>query len=312
MAFALVSTKSNVLSKDPVGIDDPVIYTMTVPVYSWLTNDTIGRLRVSSIITTAILIVLSGDPPRSAFKENLTVSFHFWPIGCSIYVETVTAEVRGDNYLLSHTNSTSSTFNTTTPFVRPPPTSPLERNWADLSDQIYDWDFIRAGPSWLESRILALLNGTTSTSAQKLGTLEADLQSITSVAYSIIFEQIYSSKNSTAVRNSNIITVQGQEPVRLGRVQVNGLQTFVGLVCILVLLACVLISSGLRPMAKQSGDVYLLSGEVLDVMCLMKNSALPQLLNNTGAMPSDTGARRAQAEKLDVVLVHLLYHHLPL
>ena len=150
------------------------------------------------------------------------------------------------------------------------------------------------------------------TSAQKLGALEADLQNITSVAYSIIFEQIYNSKNSTAARNSNIITVLGQEHVPLAKLQVNGLQVFVGLVCVLVLLACVLISSGLRSVAEKPSDVYMLSGEVLDLMCLMKNSALPELLNNTGAAPSDTGARRTQAEKLDVVLVHLLYHHLSL
>ena len=322
IAFVLVSTEDDVLSKDSVGIDDPVIYTMTVPVYSWLTNDTVGRLRVSSIITVVILILLSGNPLKSAFKENLTLSFHFWPIACSIYVETVTAEVRGDNYLLSHTDNTSSIFNTTTPFARPPPTSPLERNWAALMDDIdesdimygyYDMQFgsgLYGTDEWLQNRILALLNGTTSTPAQKLGALEADLQSITSIAYSIVFGQIYNSKNSTVARNSNIITVLGQEHVPLGKLQVNGPQLFVGFVCILVLLACVLISSGLTLVTEESGDVYMLSGEVLDLMCLMKNSALPELLNNTGAAPSNTSTRRAEAEKLDVVLVHLLYHHL--
>ena len=275
-----------------------------------------------SIIIIAALTVLSENPPTTgkAFKENVTVSFHFWPIACSIYVETVTAEVRGDNYLLSHTDNTSSAFNTTTPFVRPPPASPLERNWVFLLDEIYYWDFVPddyhwesqfGTDEWLENRILALLNGTTSTS-QKLGALEADLQSITSVAYSIVFGEIYNSKNSTAARNSDIITVLGQESVPLGKLQVNGLQVFVGLICVIVLLACVLISSGLRLVAEKSGDVYMLSGEVLDVMCLMKNSALPELLNNTGAASSDTGARRAQAEKLDVVLVHLFDHQLSL
>ena len=276
-----------------------------------------------SIVILAVLTVLSENPPPigQMFREYVTVSFHFWPIACSIYVETVTAEVRGDNYLLSHTDNTSSAFNTTTPFVRPPPASPLERNWAYLLDQIYKSDFL-GGQSdwvssygtdeWLENRILALLNGTTLTSAQKLGTLEADLQSITSVAYSIVFEQIYNSKSSAAARNSDIITVLGQEHVLLGKLQVNGLQVFVGLICVIVLLACLLISSGLRLVAEKSGDVYMLSGEVLDVMCLMKNSALPELLNNTGATSSDTGARRVQAEKLDVVLVHLFHHHLSL
>ena len=267
--------------------------------------------------------MLSGHPPIPLLKENLTVSFHFWPIACSIYVETVTAEVRGDNYLLSRTDNTSSAFNTTTPFVRGPPTSPLERNWADLLDQIIDWeatglaDEVRNGTipdgtgtsGWLGDRLMAPFEGTTLTSAQKLDALEADLQSITSIAYSLIFEEIYNSKNPTAAPNSNIITVLGQEDVTLGKLQVNGLQVFVGLVCILVLLACVLISSGLRPVAEKSGDVYMLSAEVVDVMCLMKNSALPELLNNTGPAPSTTSARRAQAELLDVVLVHLLYHH---
>ena len=145
-----------------------------------------------------------------------------------------------------------------------------------------------------------------------LGALEADLQSITSVAYSIIFEQIYNSKNPTVACDSNIVTVLGQEQVPLAKLQVNGLQVFVGLICILVLLACVLISSGFRPVAENPAMcTCLLSGEVLDLMCLMKNSALPELLN-TDVAPSTTGAQRAQAEKLDVVLVHLLYHHLSL
>ena len=176
----------------------------------------------------------------------------------------------------------------------------------------YDGESPYGTDVWLQNRILGLLNGATSTSAQKLGAFEADLQNITSVAYSIIFEQIYNSKNPTAARNSTIITVLGQEHVPLGKLHVNGLQVFVGLVCVLVLLGCVLISSGLRPVAEKSGDVHMLSGGVLDVMCLMKNSALPELLNNIGPAPSNTGARRAQAEKLDVVLVHLFDHHLSL
>ena len=45
ISFALVTTKSNMLSKDPVGIDDPVLRTMTLPVYSWTTNETIGMLK---------------------------------------------------------------------------------------------------------------------------------------------------------------------------------------------------------------------------------------------------------------------------
>jgi hypothetical protein len=154
---------------------------------------------------------------------------------------------------------------------------------------------------WLENRILALLNGTTSSSAQKLDALEADLQTITSMAYSLLFEQIYTSKNSTGSRNANTITVEGQERMPLAKLNVNGLQVFIGLVCILVLLVCVLISSGLRPGAEKSADGYMLSGELLDLMCLMKNSALPELLNNASAEPSNTNARRAKAEKLDVV-----------
>ena len=324
MAFVLISTKNNVLSKDSVGIDDPVIHTTTVPVYSWLGNETIGRL--GSVITIAVLIVLSGHAPKSAFMENVTISFHFWPIACSIYVETVMADVRGDNYLLSYTTNTSNVSNTTTPFVRLPPTSPLERNWASVLDQIYAseiptpgpiwqgsvWQGLYAPSKWLENRILALLKGTTSTSAQKLGALETDLQSITSVAYSLLFEQIYNSGNFTGARYPNVITVLGQERVPLAKLQVNGLQVFVGLICTLVLLACVLISSGLGPVTEESSDVYMLSGEVLDLMCLMKNSALPELLNSTGVAPSNTGARRAKAEKLNVVLVYLPYHHLSL
>lgn len=150
---------------------------------------------------------------------------------------------------------------------------------------------------WLESRILALLNTTTSSSAQKLHALEADLQTITSIAYSFLFEQIYASKNSTA---ANTVTVQGQESISLAKLNINGLQVFIGLACNLVLLVCVLISSGLRPGVEKCADGHMLSGELLDLMYLMKNSALPKLLNNTGAEPYDTVARRAKAEKLDV------------
>lgn len=251
----------------------------------------------------------------TGFRENLTVSFYFWPIACSIAVKTVTSEIRGDNKLFTHSTNATTLLNTTSPYLRAFPTSPLERNWVSVIDSIYnaEADHFGDGTSagqyaparWLEDRLLAHVNDTTSslTTSQKIAAVELELESITSIAYSLLFEQVYSNKSSTGYARSNV-TLPGQARLTMAKLQVHGLQVIIGFICVVLLTVCTLVASHAPLEATRAQDENMLSGEVIDFLCLMKGSSLPELLNDKDHTTTDTDARRRRAENIDVLCVH--------
>lgn len=240
----------------------------------------------------------------TAFRENMTISFYIWPIACNISVDTITAVVRGDNVLSSYLPNSSRPLNITLPSLGPSPTLPLVQNWAHFIDLVYysghygdaAQQFLGqyAPFHWLEDRLMVHINRTTSTTEERIAAIEAELENITSVVYSLLFEQVYSSKNASQLGYSNTV-LQGQYLAPLAKLQVHGLQVAVGFACAVVLLVCTLVATRGEP----SGDVYMLSGNVIDLICLMKNSFLPEMLNVISSPHSQKDKRRLKAEQID-------------
>lgn len=224
-------------------------------------------------------------------------------------LENLTAQVRGDNTLVSYSEpSNDSRPLDSWPFVRAPPSSAYERAWSLLFDEIRadeqvplefshseDYDARR----WLEVQVLRLLNETTSNSTQKISALEAGLQDITSAAYPLVLQQFRA--NGSLVSPDSTADVQGQQQIPMAKLHVNGLQTVLGLLCVIILLLCVMhvaeIRDGLMP--RDGGCV--ITGDVLDFMCLMRGSSLPGLLAEPKQGLLIPDPRRDKAEKIDVV-----------
>lgn len=224
-----------------------------------------------------------------------------------MYLVDLMADVRGDNTLLSgpglfnHSQAVA-----VEPFARPLPSSPYERAWGPLFDEIwfdelFQWATMNVGapgPNWLERQMLRLLDGTTSTSVQKIAALQAGLQSITSFAYPLLIQHLYVSGSLT--RLNATIEVQGQQQVPLAKLHVNGLQTVLGLLCVATLFVCVLYLGGVGGGPPRE-ECYTVVGDVVDFVCLMRGSSLPELFAEPRHDPLTRDTRRDKAEKIDVV-----------
>lgn len=223
-----------------------------------------------------------------------------------MYLEDLTAVVRGDNTLISHSFNDSQAGNLH-PFARSPPSSLYERAWGPLVDEIWSDELATITdivfgyellPSlWLECLVMQSLNGTSSTSSQKIAALEASLQGITSVAYSLLVQQLRINGKLTNLDTD----VQGQQQTPLATLHVNGLQTFLGLLCVTSLFLCVVCVARIRDGLKPQGDRYIIVGDALDLMCLIRGSALPELLAEPKYDSTTPDTRRDKSEKIDVV-----------
>jgi hypothetical protein len=239
------------------------------------------------------------------------VTFQYWPIVCTMFLENLTAQVRGDNTLLSY----SEPFNDSQaaklrPFARPLPPSSYERAWGPLFDGIWinehsTWVISYTShdssiePRWLESQLVKFLNGTTSTPMQKIAALEAGLQSITSVAYSLIAQQLR--VNGSLASLNATVDVEGQQQIPLAMLHVNGAQTVLGLLCVAVLFLCVLYATEMRDGLLPREESHVIVGDSLDFMCLMRGSSLPELLVEPAHKSSTSDTRRNKAQEIDVV-----------
>jgi hypothetical protein len=221
-----------------------------------------------------------------------------------MYLEDLTAHVRGDDALLSHSFNDSQAGNLH-PFARSLPSSPYERAWGPLFDEIWNdetstgsWFGKQLLPSfWLECLVMQSLNGTSVNSSQKIAGLEASLQNITSIAYSLLVQQLRVNGNVTSLDTG----VQGQQQTPLAKLHVNGLQTVLGLLCVVSLFLCVVYAAQMKDGLTPRGDRYVIVGDALDLMCLMHGSSLPELLAESRHDPTIPDTRRDKAEKIDVV-----------
>ena len=221
-------------------------------------------------------------------------------------LENLTAHVRGDNTLLSY----SEAFNGSQPVHLPPfsrdlPSSPYERAWGPLFDEIwYDEMLQRANaqedvhvPNWLEHQVLQLLDGTTLT--QKIAALQASLRSITSVAYRLLVQHFR--VNGGLTRLDTTVDVQGQQQIPVAKLHVNGLQAILGFLSVTTLFLCVHYVTEMRDGVTSRKERYIVVGDVLDFICLMRESSLPEVLAEPKRAPLTPDMRRDKAEKIDVV-----------
>ena len=304
IAFVLISSNDDVLSPDSLGLEEPVTQTLALTVSSWIANDTLGESRKIDRGSEELMHCPDdADKHPNSFPENVSVTIHYWPIACTMYLEDLIAHVRDNNTLLSHPFNNSQDTNLQ-PFVRALPSSPYERAWGFLFDAIWSSQIqARAHRSrfggeylplqWLERQVFHFLNGTASTSSQKIRALEADLQSITSVAFSLLVQQMRARGNLTSLSAD----VLGQQQTPAAKLHVNGLQTAIGLFCVATLFFCALYEIQMRDGLMPQGDRYFLAGDTLDLMCLMRGSSLPELLVKPSSTPD---VRRDRAESIGV------------
>jgi hypothetical protein len=236
------------------------------------------------------------------------VTFHYWPIVCTMQLENLTANVRGDNTLLSYSEPfDDSQAANLQPFARDLPSSPYEKAWGPLFDEIWYDEMLQqfsanasaSVTDWLERQVLWILDGTTSTPMQKIAALQATLQSITSVAYRLLIQHLR--VNGSLTRLDVTVDVQGQQQIPLAKLHVNGSQTVLGLLCVAILFLCVLCAAEMKGGLTPRGDRYIVLGGVLDFMCLMRGSSLPELFAEPKHDPLTPDTRRDKAEKIDVV-----------
>ena len=228
-----------------------------------------------------------------------------------MYVEDLAARVRGDNTLLSYSKPYEDTSQPKKlqPFTRALPSSPYEKAWVSLFDEIW-LDELRLfsgvlnlggllPSSWVENQIVQLLNTTVQNSTQKIIALETTLQSITSVAYSLVVQQLRVGNNLT--RLHSMVDVPGQQQTRLGQLRIHASQTFLGFFFVVILLLCILYMSEMTAGLMPSEDHHIVTGNVLDFICLMRGSSLPGLFAEPTHDSSAPEARRDRAEKTNVV-----------
>jgi len=226
-----------------------------------------------------------------------------------MYLEDLTAHVRGDNTLLSYSEpyKDGPQAENLRPFARAFPSSPYERAWSALFDEIWldeSASFLQTFTggllllSWLESRVLPLLNTTVWNSTEKIMALETYLQTTTSFAYAFLVQQFRVSNNLTHVNST--VDVRGQQQITMAKLHVHASQTFLGLFFVIALFFCVLYTSETRTGLAPPQQRHIIVGDALDFVCLMRGSSLPGLFAEPMVDSSAPEARRDKAEKTNV------------
>lgn len=192
-----------------------------------------------------------------SFRENGTFTLFAWPIGCSLRVQNITADVLGNNQLVRTVTNVTQT-DPTKLFTRPEATDPLERSWEQLIEAIYfsEYSSGRSADSsggeflalhWLENIFLPILNDTTlpgggehaPSVGDRLSLMSETLERLSALAYGLIIQSFRSQAHDgipqVAADWAPVSRyVSGQQVVVRGKFTINGLQVVIGTVCVLV------------------------------------------------------------------------------
>lgn len=199
------------------------------------------------------------------------MNIYFYPITCTLFLDNTTATVGGDGSLLSIAQSTAR-HDTPTPFLRPLPVNGVERSFADLVDAV---DLILGG--WTADRLqVAITNGT------GLAGLEDTWSNLVALQYALLAQSF---KTEFAANSSSVSglwspqtgNLTGTQPQVSARIRINIPQLIVGSVAT-ALIALVTIASVLGPDAT---DSLVRDGGALDMICLLKDSSLPEIIAGT-------------------------------
>jgi hypothetical protein len=324
-AFAVISSRNDAIGANSTrGILSPIAVPFQAEVRSWVHDPNSCKHRLISVVYThhahRHLAPAPEEEQKHAFLENGTFTLYVWPIGCSLYIDNITAEVGGNNKLLSSTSKPRD-IDRTHVFNRERPTDPLLISWEPLIESIWYSEMgtaISSGAGipvqWLENILYAPLNsgvpsttGPSPTVAERMAAMEKILEHLTGLAYGMLVQSFRSQTRdgSTVVGlnwepTSAIIT--GQRVVLCGKFVVNGLQTVVGTISICVLAFALLFAITQRcDNAPDSHGGVIRDGGVIDLISLVNRSALPGVIASANVAASTKDERRAVAERTMVV-----------
>lgn len=325
IAFTLISISNDTLQPNASrGIDPPTNFALNVSVYSWLSDNNLSALLPSWWRAKLKMVTSQTDlteRKKTAFSESMTVDFSLWNIGCSLYLEEVVAEIRGDNTLKSYV-PTSSEVRPSRPFLRSTPNTTLERVWPMLLDTI---DFMEAGHlngdygpgqvipnQWFQKQLANAFNTAGATTLEKMLALESGLQNITSLAFALLVQQLRRQSDELGTHSKlEYAMISGtQEGVVYAYLHINITQLSVGLLSMALIITSFVVSTGVRSgIVATVNDMQ--SAGALDVIRLMRDSDLPALIGKDTVHSHGTDLRRQRAEMLSVKYVHLLRHTSP-
>lgn len=299
-----------------LGAGSTTIALVRSPIFAYRQCDELTRLSIAE-----------AKAKNHSFVENGTFTFYVWPIGCTLHVQNITAEVLGNNQMV-RTTSNVTEIDRTKLFTRLAPTNPLERSWEDLIETIWFAEFDTGDSAdsskgesipvdWLENLFLPLLNGTSlpysgakmPSIGDRFAAMESTLERLSALAYGLVIQSFRSQAHdglpdvatSWAAVNG---TVSGQQAVVRGKFTINGPQVVIGSVCVMVLLFAVLFAVIARGQDKEEmrSDVVR-DGGVIDLISLAKGSAVPRILAGGSLLSTSAEHRREVAEQTLVTYV---------
>ena len=236
------------------------------------------------------------------------MTFYIWPLGCSLFVESVPARVGVDGRLQS-VNPTSNVTTSLTPFIRPRPTNPMEQLYWNITDGLFnvqatDLSMANRGGgnikfTWLELLLLgAVVNGT------GIDAMENYLSHLSTLTYSLIVQNWRSALLTGDASYEGLwvpvyYTVSGTRPLLTARLKVNGVPLITGCICVLLLvIACL---ATIRRF--QAHDSVIRDGGVIDIISLLHRSSLPGIIVGDPNELHDRRRERAERTMIRCVIV---------
>lgn len=237
------------------------------------------------------------EQQSKAFQENITFLLYAYPISCSLFLSNTTAQVAGDLSLHSiapvNLPQSQPSFNKTAPFIRPLPSSGLERSFATLVEGVNT-----LMNSWTQDILYPTIrdeNGRYSFTG-----MQETFAEIVAFQYALIVQSYKTQLTQNDATNSTsyvpqTVNLAGTQPQLFARVHVNLTQLVIGLLSTLILLFTMLASvkgheEGWR------GDRVVRDGGVLDMVCLMNGSSLPNIIAGEASQKAYESER--EGEKL--------------
>lgn len=243
------------------------------------------------------------------------MTFYFYPLACSIFTSSATAQVQGDGKLKSLRTTIDPFANVkdpAKPFIRSPPTLEIEKQFVNLTNALYllesqDISNVAAGGgsiefAWLEYTLMDRVANATGMAA-----VEDSLAYVTSLAYAVRSQgwrdQLAGSAYSDAALKTlapnwipSNITLNGTEPVLFARLKVEGRPLIITFISTLVLVVVTIVST--YGHADAHIDHVVRDGAVIDILSLMAESSLPMIIGEGAEYEVDgRDGRRVRAER---------------
>jgi hypothetical protein len=220
----------------------------------------------------------------------VNATFYIWPIGCSLFAQNITADVRGDNVLLRKT--AHALPQNPTPFLRDDiPHDPLEFYWGYMIFDIYHAEsgllsllspLSPEGPSQFLTPLELLLGSGLNSTNDSLALLSDRLSSMTALFYTDLIQtycntpssgpQVYFGQECSPV----FATVSGSQSIVVAGLIVHLLPLIIGIITCSILIFIFVATAG----QSTSSDNVIQDGKVINMVSLLHNSSLPTVIAN--------------------------------